>query len=120
MYSVSQVSENKYKVLSSTLEAAFSSGSLSDVDREDDQHGDISTQTAPLDQLQSEFTEAFSGLISEGKVTLSGNEQWVEIELNSNILFGSASAEASDAARRLFADVALKLLSVKEIAVSNS
>lgn len=106
MYSVSQVSEKKYKVLSSTLEAAFSSGSLSDADREDDLHGDVSTNTAPLDLLQDEFTEAFSGLISAGKITLSGNEQWVEIELNSNILFGSASADASDTARRLFADVA--------------
>lgn len=98
MYSVSQVSESKYRVLSETLQSAFKKPQTEPV---------LGTpNVATVQQLESELTEVLQGLLGDGVQSIRGNESWVEIEINANVLFDSASAEPSAEAKRIFSDVA--------------
>ncbi len=99
MYSVSQVNENKYRVLSETLQSAFSQGVRAPgTERE--------SKLASLEQLETELSDVLGGLINQGALSVWGNEDWVEIEINANVLFDSASAEPSSQAKTVFAEVA--------------
>lgn len=106
MYSVSQVSESKYKMLSDTLEKTFSSTAqnpAAEVAQQPDEN--IPNVVEPA-MLAHELEEAFSGPISSGRVTLSGNEDWVELAVNSEVLFESGSARPGVEAVKIFSDVA--------------
>ncbi len=107
MYSVSHVNEQKYRQLSSTLDSAFSSGS-SPVEDEAviDQENTETPNVAEVNDLADNLKEALAGLVDESKITMSGNEQWVEIELDANLLFQSGSAKVSEPARQLLSPVA--------------
>ncbi|MCX4028945.1 flagellar motor protein MotD [Endozoicomonas sp. SM1973] len=131
MYSISSVNEGKYRILSETLVGVFSEPdrSLKPI-----QIGDI-TQRFPdkpvdiiqvpdafdmtlddskteqpqddtLAQLESQFSETFSDLISKDLLTITGNELWVEIELKSNLLFLSGDSIPSNAAFDIIKQVA--------------
>ncbi|MGE7992005.1 OmpA family protein, partial [Pseudomonas sp. NPDC089554] len=52
----------------------------------------------PLKTITEDVREAFGDLISSNQMTVRGNELWVEIELNSALLFGSGDAMPSDIA----------------------
>ena len=113
MYSVSQVSEAKYKQLSETLENAFSGTPVEKRPEhtESDLHAvsDANKQQAnlaDLETLQSELEGALEGLVQQSKVSLSGNEDWVEIEINANLIFNSAQAELSEEALGIFSEIA--------------
>lgn len=106
MYSVSQVSESKYKMLSDTLEKTFSptaQNPASEIVQQPDKA--IPNVAAPA-VLTEELEAAFSGPISAGSVTLSGNEDWVELAVNSELLFESGSARPGAEAVKIFSDVA--------------
>lgn len=112
MYSISQVNQSKYRVLSNTLNAAFNqpeltlkpvqvgeqarSNSLNPIALDgsarphDARQNDLPQE---FRQLSEEFEQALSGLIEKNLVTLRGNELWLEIELNSSLLFDSGEAE---------------------------
>ena len=102
MYSVSQVNESKYKVLSNTLEEVFSASKIDEIEDRLQTENNV----AQLDELQEELQESLAGLIDEGDVVLSGNEQWVDIQLNANILFNTGKADPSEEAKKVFAEVA--------------
>lgn len=133
MYSISQVSESKYRVLSETLVDAFNDQKPSSVtpiqvgdpsrsvdpsaihlvtdDNKDKGKGPEKGEgpfdkTADLPQLSDLFQDEFADLINDDLVKLHSNEFWLEVELSSNILFASADAEPSLQAESLFADVA--------------
>ncbi|WP_460226174.1 flagellar motor protein MotD [Aurantivibrio infirmus] len=136
MYSISQVNEGKYRVLSSTLLEAFDvpqsaikpiqvgTPSLSadpsaiETYRSGDGHktaGSVSTDVdatssnnnvADLDELSDAFSEQFADLVKDNLLTVTGNELWLELELNSNILFPSGNSDPSLQARAIFEEMA--------------
>ncbi len=127
MYSISQVSEGKYRVLSNTLLEAFSvpesainpiqvgdpsrSISPSAIDVEvppQDNSADQSEGSANTDWLsiEEQVNQQFVDLIDDHLLTVNSNELWLELELNSNILFPTASADPSLQAKGIFEEIA--------------
>ncbi len=125
MYSISSVNDGKYKVLSETLEGAFNQPQRfldpiqigEEIPRGlarsdgDGMAGDTG-EGAPRDALQ-DITEAmqsaFGELISAGDLEVRGNELWIEIELNSSLLFPSGDALPLDAGFDLIERIAMIL-----------
>lgn len=152
MYSISQVNEGKYKVLSDTFTEAFGSigeeglivvdnpernidpfqvgelaqsNPLSVIELEaanvdsDEGKSQIDRETISEDQvektheLSAEFTEinnqldgAFGDLIRDDLLTVRGNEEWLEVELKSSLLFTSGGSDLSNEALELLSAIA--------------
>ncbi len=106
MYSVSHVNELKYRQLSSTLESAFSSGASSVEDvSEIDQENPDAPALADVESLADDIKEALSGVVDDDRISISGNEQWVEIELSAGLLFQTGKANIGEDARTLLTPV---------------
>lgn len=120
MYSISSINEGKYKILSDTLTGVFnqpdrsikpipvgeerprtSEPDRSIVDEENDQ---VSADS--LQSIASDVREAFGDLIDAHKLKVRGNELWIEIELNSSLLFSSGDALPNNAAFDLIEKIA--------------
>lgn len=139
MYSISQVNESKYRVLSNTLTDAFNqpelqvhpiqvgetakSNPLNFVElsamaiKNKDGHGNKEEQNSELAEQQPEipeqfreisnkFEQALGELIRQKMVTLRGNEEWLEIEMQSSLLFESGDAALSNKALELLGQIA--------------
>ncbi len=106
MYSVSQVSETKYKTLSDTLEKTFSPSVQTPAQEAAQSPGARASEIVEPDELAAELRQAFSGLVSSGHLALSGNEDWVELAVDSELLFESGSAKPAAEAIEIFSDVA--------------
>ncbi|WP_313054830.1 flagellar motor protein MotD [Pseudomonas lopnurensis] len=124
MYSISSINEGKYKILSESLIGVFSQSdrsvkpipvgeerplttepNVSDVDNPAaGQNGDMALD--PLESIARSMREAFGDLIGSEQLTVRGNELWVEIELNSSLLFPSGDALPNDQAFELIEKVA--------------
>lgn len=121
MYSVSQVSEQKYRVLSETLSNVFQGNTRRPVEMEITNDGNpldkqgkvrgLSPQINLVDTevLARELEAALIHLVQPGLVSISATEEWVQIDLSANVLFDSASAEPKEDARTIFRQVAAKL-----------
>lgn len=59
-----------------------------------------------LEQLGDKLESALSPLIDQDLVSVEKNDLWVEVELNSNMLFGSGNASLSEEALRVLWKVA--------------
>lgn len=105
MYSVSHVNEQKYRQLSTTLESAFSSTSNVDEDSEDASESN-QPKVAEVEDIAQDIQESLSGVLNDDAISLSGNEQWVEIELSAGLLFSSGEAELSGEAKNILSPVA--------------
>jgi len=105
MYSISQVNEEKYKVLSTTLESAFSASDGSSNETESADSVSDSSQ-ADLADLTQALQGLLGGLIEDGQVNVVGNEEWVELELRANVLFASGKAELTGDANAILNSVA--------------
>jgi chemotaxis protein MotB len=132
MYSISSVNEGKYKVLSETLIGAFNvpekasskpeainlkeyqKNSMIDFPGRANKDGDITSEIkqkgegsgSALDQLSQQVEAAFADLIEDDNIAINGNETWVEISLNSSLLFASGSARPSERAIPIIRQVA--------------
>jgi chemotaxis protein MotB len=139
MYSISQVNESKYRVLSNTLTDAFNqpelqvhaiqvgetakSNPLNFIElsamaiRNKDGHGEKEEKNDELAEQQQEIPEQFreisnkieqalGALIRQKMVTLRGNEEWLEIEMQSSLLFDSGDAALSNKALELLGQIA--------------
>ncbi|KRW68100.1 flagellar motor protein MotD [Pseudomonas sp. TTU2014-105ASC] len=125
MYSISSVNEGKYKILSDSLVGVFSQADRSvkpipigeerprttepDISQIDDPSGESSAGNPTLDPLEliaQGMREAFGELIANEQLTVRGNELWIEIELNSSLLFPSGDALPNDQAFQLIDKVA--------------
>lgn len=121
MYSISSINEGKYKVLSDSLVGVFNQPERSskpipigeeaprtiapDLDSAPD--GEESTGTTDsLNQIAVNVREAFGDLIKSNQLTVRGNELWVEIELNSALLFSSGDAVPSEGAFDIISRIA--------------
>lgn len=126
MYSISSLNEGKYKVLSEALNGVFSDAERSvkpipiGIDRpltvrpaeplikdsEEVDAGLSPNSTDPLRAIASDVRDGFGDLIKSNQLTVRGNELWIEIELNSSLLFGSGDAMPSDTAFNIIEKVA--------------
>lgn len=132
MYSISSVNEGKYKVLSETLIGAFDvpevppassepielseyvNNSMIDFPEKANKEGDLISDEnsdggepqSQLDELSEQVEGAFADLIEDNDISVNGNETWVEISLNSNLLFTSGSARPSSGALPLIQEIA--------------
>lgn len=120
MYSISSLNEGKYKVLSDSLVGVFSQvdRAIKPIPIGDDRpqagQPDISPiddsssreSVDPLQSIMQSMQAAFSELIDSKQITIRGNELWIEIELNSSLLFPSGDALPNDHAFELVEKVA--------------
>ncbi|WP_095080126.1 flagellar motor protein MotD [Pseudomonas sp. Irchel s3h17] len=126
MYSISSINEGKYKVISEALIGVFtdSDRALKPIpigderprtvtpaqplvkDAEQIDAGLAQASNDPLKSIADDISAAFGDLISSNQMTVRGNELWVEIELNSSLLFGSGDAMPSDIAFSIIDKVA--------------
>ncbi len=127
MYSVSQVNESKYRVLSDTLVEAFGTTPLvidpiqvgdpvrtvqpDAIDLGKTQSGDEEgdgpfDRMADLPQLSDQFTREFEDLIDDDLVQVTSSELWLQISLKDSILFPSGDVQVTERAREIFADIA--------------
>ncbi len=127
MYSISQVNESKYRVLSNTLLDAFHVpeksinpipvGSLSKgqetsvVDNPEPKKGELMgdgafEKTADLPQLSDMFQDQFADFIDDRLIQVNSNEFWLQIDLKASILFASGTATPSLQARAIFHEMA--------------
>ncbi|PWB30110.1 flagellar motor protein MotD [Pseudomonas sp. SDI] len=126
MYSISSINEGKYKILSQALIGVFNDPEKSMrpipigderplsvkpaepliKDSEQVDAGLAQNAVDPLKTITDDVRDAFGDLISSDQMTVRGNELWVEIELNSSLLFGSGDAMPSDIAFNIIEKVA--------------
>lgn len=128
MYSISSVNEGKYKVLSDSLIGAFSQTAKTLDPIQIGEHvprsvaprsetapqaplitaqtGSSGTADDPLEDIAEAMQAAFGELISVGDLRVHANELWIEIELNSGLLFPSGDALPLDAAFALIERIA--------------
>lgn len=133
MYSISSINEGKYKQISQALIGVFNDPerSMKPIpigderplsvkpaeplikDSEQTDAGLAQTSVDPLKTITDDVRDAFGDLIKSNQMTVRGNELWVEIELNSALLFGSGDAMPSDVAFEIIEKVA-KILAVRQ------
>ncbi|KAF1306354.1 flagellar motor protein MotD [Pseudomonas sp. SG-MS2] len=126
MYSISSINEGKYKVISQALLGVFNDPerSMKPIpigdeqplsikpaeplinDSEQTDAGLAQSSVDPLKAISDDVRDAFGDLIKSDQMTIRGNELWVEIELNSSLLFGSGDAMPSDKAFDIIEKVA--------------
>ncbi|MCX7080928.1 MAG: flagellar motor protein MotD [Pseudomonas sp.] len=126
MYSISSINEGKYKEISQALIGVFNDPEriLKPIpvgeerpktvtpakplvkDSEQIDAGIAQASNDPLKSIADDISAAFGDLISSNQMTVRGNELWVEIELNSSLLFGSGDAMPSDIAFNIIDKVA--------------
>lgn len=123
MYSISSVNEGKYKILSETLTGVFNQpdravrpipiGEERPRTQQPDQslnepmdEGQAEGNPDTLQQIASSMREAFGELIKSDQVSVRGNEFWIEITLNSSLLFPSGDAIPNDTAFTIVEKVA--------------
>lgn len=133
MYSVSSVNEGKYRILSETLEGAFSNSHRSS---DSIQLGEHQSANSPIEnrifnhqenpeslldvgeiqnlerdqsvlaRISEEFEEALSPYIEEDLIEVTRDTLWVQVEIKSGILFGSGDATLSSQAIPLLKQLA--------------
>lgn len=122
MYSVSQVSERKYQVLSETLSSIFEGKVPVDsavkelVERYPlDDKGQIQGLSPEINLVETKvlaesIQQSLVHLVDPSEATVSATESWVQIEVNANLLFDSGSAAPSREARIIFDSIAQSLI----------
>lgn len=116
MYSISSVNEGKYRVLSDTLIAAFNNPPKSDrpinLGQKSTAPGVIldaspsvvqlkhkpTSSTTRMEKIAQRVARSFQTLIDKKLIRVTRDKQWVKVEMNSNILYPSGSAELEDEA----------------------
>lgn len=105
MYAISAVNENKYKEFSESLEKAFIEkkreahelgqvlGNPDQVANPADTAVNWAAESRQLQYTSEQLSVVLEGLISENLVTVKKNQYWIELRMNSELLFLSGSAE---------------------------
>ncbi len=116
MYSISSVNLGKYRVLSDSMTTAFSKVAGEPV-LLGTQLG-ISVQRAPISigvkgqvglkamrETAAAIEDSMKRWIKQGQIAVRGNEKWLEVEINSSILFASGRAQLSTQANKILAEI---------------
>jgi len=119
MYAISSINEGKYRVLTDTMNAAFKVvpkstepiqiGQKSKVLSEHKSRviiakpinvlpKSVRTYEHEMKQIAETVSKAVDPLIKKGLINVTQNKLWVEIEMNTNILFASADSELEEEA----------------------
>ncbi|BCG25709.1 flagellar motor protein MotD [Pseudomonas tohonis] len=122
MYSISSINEGKYKILSESLTGVFNQPDRSikpipvgeerprttesDKSMTQDSGSSDGDASDPLREITRNISDAFGDLIKDEQMTVRGNELWVEIELNSSLLFPSGDAIPANEAFTIIEKVA--------------
>ncbi len=136
MYSISQVSESKYRVLSNTFKYAFNSSvELSEIMSEGEPQ--LSHTLTPIDldghalqdrpgndanevpetfvRISEQLEQSFQSLIENELITVTGDERWLHIELPSAILFDSGGATLNNLAESIIGELSEALFEHKNV-----
>jgi chemotaxis protein MotB len=142
MYSVSSLNTGKYRVMSEALMAAFRGEPQRDMPitvevREGIPTTDLVTMPASesqagappspgrttqgrsadpspdLSTIASRMARALAGLVMVDKVIIRQHKDWVEVEIQNDVLFPSGSASLSSEAQQLMTDVGKALADIK-------
>ena len=122
MYSISSVNEGKYKTLSNSLGDAFSNKdqqgsplepaevgtppttiqpiplenpSTAEVEKRRELSEEILRERRQLSQVSDQFEEVLQPFINDNLVAVKRNDYWIELEMNSELLFLSGEAALS-------------------------
>ncbi len=122
MYSISSVNEGKYKTLSNSIGDAFSDKNQSsdvaetipigapptviqpipldnptavEVEKRRELSDEILKERRELEQVSDQFKEVLAPFIDDKLVSVKKNDYWIELEMNSEMLFLSGEAELS-------------------------
>ena len=129
MYSMSSVNEGKYRVLSDTMVEAFKTPpkspspiqigqptkSITPTDRKVQKPQIIKlkpSESAPDESMKNiarDIKQSLKPLVDKGLIKVDQNKLWVTIEMKSNILFASGSADLEDEAIPVLRQVSAKL-----------
>lgn len=114
MYSISSVNLGKYRVLSDSMTTAFSQKTKPATPSPDSQQLGISVQRAPISigvegqagframkETAAKIEGRMKNWINKGQIAVRGNDKWLEVEINSSILFSSGSATLSEQASQI-------------------
>ena len=117
MYSISSVNLGKYRVLSDSVSSAFSKSTDGSSVLPGHQLG-ISVNRAPISlgvegqagyramsETAVEIEKRMKDWINKGQIAVRGNEKWLEVEINTSILFPSGSAVLSRQASTILSDL---------------
>lgn len=107
MYSISQVSEEKYRVLTETFSEAFNLSGYSDAMPVSDSSSGNDANDLPefFTRITEQLDKSFESLIEDEFITVKGDERWLQIELQSAILFGSGGAVLSNPAEAIIGEL---------------
>lgn len=102
MYSVSHVNEAKYEELSNTLSELFSQQNpqVSEGEAVEEK------RVVSLPAIEADIDEKLAQLIEQGAITVTSNDQWLQVSLNNAILFEPGSVTPSQQAKTIMADIA--------------
>ena len=117
MYSISSVNLGKYRVLSDSMTTAFTP-ILGKPVKLSSQLG-ISVQRAPISigiegqvglkamkETAAVIEDKLKDWVNKGQIAVRGNEKWLEVEINSSILFASGRTQLSDEATLILSGLA--------------
>lgn len=107
MYSISQVSEEKYRILTETFNEAFNLSGYSDAQpiRDSSSGNDANDVPEFFTRITEQLDKSFESLIEDEFITVKGDERWLQIELQSAILFGSGGAVLSRPAEAIIGEL---------------
>ena len=117
MYSISQVSEEKYRVLTETFSEAFNLSGYSDAFPVADSTSGNDANEVPtfFARITEQLDKSFESLIEDEFITVKGDERWLQIELQSAILFGSGGAILSPAAEAIIGELSSAMSSYNNV-----
>jgi chemotaxis protein MotB len=119
MYSISSVNEGKYKIVSESLTNVFNQPERSEQPiavsdgrlfsggqgRSEDEAAEKQSD-GTLQSIADSVRKEFGDLLAGDQLKVRGNEQWIEIELSSGLLFPSGEALPNDEAFTIIERVA--------------
>ena len=117
MYSISQVSEEKYRILTETFNEAFNLSGYSDAQpiRDSSSGNDANDVPEFFARITEQLDKSFESLIEDEFITVTGDERWLQIELQSAILFGSGGAVLSRPAEAIIGELSAAMLAYNNV-----
>ncbi|NVJ60311.1 MAG: flagellar motor protein MotD [Gammaproteobacteria bacterium] len=143
MYSISQVNEGKYRILSESLVSAFETPAKSKLPIQQGQINQSQTvaqnstqqvfsdgggdekiddeqeylSSSEFDQIEQQLTQQLEDLIDNELVSIKRTKNWLEVDLTSALLFQSGSDRLTNNAKVIIAEVAATLRKNRQIVV---
>ena len=129
MYAMSSINVGKYRVLAESLNDAFKNSTAdkdqagqgqdrsSSLDKKtqyfainstlnNPSNDDIHSESMPLEVLSEELKRAYKGFIDDGRIQVRDNQDWVEIVIQSSLLFYTGDASLNIEAQQLLIGLA--------------